>query len=84
VDHLFTCSKRPLTSADYLWRSLAEDSIPVDYDVLQDFGFNVLDASDRSHLFGLYQDIRLFGDITSNDLHEWRINGIMVEKIKEI
>jgi hypothetical protein len=44
--HLFTCSKRQLTSADYLWRSLAEDIIPVDEDVLQDFGFNVFDASD--------------------------------------
>jgi hypothetical protein len=84
VYHLFTCSKHQLTSADYLWRSLAEDIIPVDEDVLQDFGFNVFDASDRSHLFGLYQGIRLFGDITSNDLHEWRINGIMVEKIKGI
>jgi hypothetical protein len=84
VYHLFTCSKRQLTSADYLWTSLAEDIIPVDEDVLQDFGFNVFDASDRSYLFGLYQGIRLFGDITSNDLHEWRVKGIMVEKIKEI
>ncbi|PVH95836.1 hypothetical protein DM02DRAFT_689266 [Periconia macrospinosa] len=85
VYHLFTCSKRPLTSADYLWKSLGEDIIPVDEDVLQDFGFNnVFDASDRSRLFGLYQGIRLFGDITSSDLHEWRVKGIMVEKIKEI
>jgi hypothetical protein len=84
VYHLFTCSKRQLTSADYLWKSLAEDLIPVDEDVLQDFGFNVLDATDQSHLFGLYQGIRLVGDITPTDLHEWRVKGIMVEKIKEI
>jgi hypothetical protein len=64
--------------------SLAEDTIPVDEDVLQDLGFNVFDASDRSHLFGLYQGIRLFSEITSNDLHEWRVKGIMVEKIKGI
>ncbi|USP80330.1 hypothetical protein yc1106_07604 [Curvularia clavata] len=73
-----------LTSADYLWKSLGEDIIPVDEDVLQDFGFNAIDARDRSNLFGLYQGVRLFGDITSSDLHEWRVKGIMVEKIKEI
>jgi hypothetical protein len=84
VYHLFTCSKRQLTSADYLWESLAEDHIPMDEDVLQDFGFNVLDATDQSHLFGLYAGVRLFGDITPTDLHEWRVKGIMVEKIKEI
>jgi hypothetical protein len=34
--HLFTCSKRPLTSADYLWESLADDLMPQDEDVLED------------------------------------------------
>lgn len=57
----------------------------MDEDVLQDFGFNnVLDDSERSNLFGLYQGIRLFSDITSSDLHEWRVKVIMVKKIKEI
>lgn len=83
--HLLTCSKRQLTSADYLWRSLVGDTIPVDGDVLQDFGFNnVFDASDRYNLFGLYNGIHLFGDITSSDLHEWRVKRAMAEKIKEI
>ncbi|KAJ4286493.1 hypothetical protein N0V90_013193 [Kalmusia sp. IMI 367209] len=84
VSHLFTCSKRPLTSADYLWKSLGDDLIPVDEDVLQDFGFNnVIIDKDRTHLFGLYRGLYLSGEISPKDLHEWRIQGIMVEKIKE-
>ncbi|KAJ5056792.1 hypothetical protein PSV09DRAFT_2383060 [Bipolaris maydis] len=85
VYHLFTCSKRQLTSANYLWKSLVEDTIPVDENVLQDFGFNnAFDASDRSNLVGLYRGIYLSGDIASSDLHGWRIKGVMVEKIKEM
>jgi hypothetical protein len=44
VYRLFTCSKRQLTSADYLWTLLAENIIPVDEKVLQDLGFNLFDA----------------------------------------
>ncbi|EAT78007.1 hypothetical protein SNOG_14467 [Parastagonospora nodorum SN15] len=36
----FTCSRRPLTLADYLWDSLVKDHMPSDEDVLEDFGFN--------------------------------------------
>ncbi|EMD85772.1 hypothetical protein COCC4DRAFT_152236 [Bipolaris maydis ATCC 48331] len=63
---------------NYLWKSLVEDTIPVDENVLQDFGFNnAFDASDRSNLVGLYRGIYLSGDIASSDLHGWRIKGVM-------
>ncbi len=82
--HLFTCSKRPLTSADYLWKSLAEDLMPQDEDVLEDFGFNnVLFGGDRTYLLGVYGGLYLSGNFSAEDIHEWRVGGILVDKIKE-
>ena len=82
--HLFTCSKRPLTSADYLWRSLAEDLIPKEESVLEDYGFNnVVSVGDMSCLFGLYQGLYLSGEFSAEDIHEWRTGGILMKKIKE-
>ena len=53
--HLFTCSKCPFPSSDYLWKSLAEDVIPQSEDVLEDFGFNnVLFGRDRTYLLRVY------------------------------
>lgn len=81
---MFTCSKRPLTSADYLWKSLAEDLMPQDEDVLEDFGFhNVLFGGDRTYLLGVYGGLYLSGKFSAEDLHEWRVGGILVDKIKE-
>ena len=81
---MFTCSKRPLTSADYLWKSLAEDLIPEDDDVLKDFGFNnVLSAGEMSNLLGVYKGLYLSDKFTAEDIHKWRIGGILVDKIKE-
>ncbi|KAF2681846.1 hypothetical protein K458DRAFT_371081 [Lentithecium fluviatile CBS 122367] len=82
--HLFTCSKRPLTSADYLWKSLAEDLMPQEEDVLEDFGFNnVLSGGDRSYLLGLYKGLYLSDEFQAEDIHEWRVGGILADKIKE-
>lgn len=82
--HLFTCSKRPLTSADYLWRSLAEDVMPEDEDVLVDFRFNSVPfGGDQTYLLGLYRGLYLSGKFSAEDIHEWRIGGILVNKIKE-
>lgn len=82
--HLFTCSKRPLTSADYLWKSLAEDLMPQEEDVLEDFGFNnVLFGRDETYLLGVYRGLYLSGNFSAEDIHEWRVGGILVKKIKE-
>ncbi|KAF2796524.1 hypothetical protein K505DRAFT_406320 [Melanomma pulvis-pyrius CBS 109.77] len=82
--HLFTCSKRPLTSADYLWKSLTADLMPQDEDVLEHFGFNnVLSGGEKSYLLGVYGGLYLSGDFSAEDIHEWRVGGILVDKIKE-
>ncbi|KAL8676912.1 MAG: hypothetical protein Q9186_006609 [Xanthomendoza sp. 1 TL-2023] len=82
--HLFTCSKRPLTSADYLWEALGQDLMPQDDDVLKDFGFNnVLFGLDQTKLFGVYRGLYLSGKFSAEDIHVWRSEGSLAEKIKE-
>ncbi|KAF1978035.1 hypothetical protein BU23DRAFT_577533 [Bimuria novae-zelandiae CBS 107.79] len=82
--HLFTCSKRPLTSADYLWRSLAEDLMPREEDVLKDFGFNnAIFDGDKPMLMGVYGGLYRSGEVSAETIHEWRIRGILEDKIKE-
>jgi hypothetical protein len=82
--HLFTCSKRPLTSADYLWKSLGDDLMPEDEDVLEDFGFNnVVFGVDRTSLLGLYKGLYRSDKFSAEDIHEWRVRGSLGEKIKE-
>ncbi|KAF2848345.1 hypothetical protein T440DRAFT_520041 [Plenodomus tracheiphilus IPT5] len=58
--------------------------MPPDEDVLEDFGFNnVSFGRDRSYLLGLYGGLYSFGSVSSEDIHEWRVTGILAEKIKE-
>ena len=55
-----------------------------DDDVLKDFGFNnVLSAGDMSNLLGVYRGLYLSDKFSSEDVHEWRIGGILADKIKE-
>lgn len=82
--HLLKCSKRPLTSADYLWKSCEEDLLPKEEDVLADFGFNnILVGHNQTYLFGTYQGLFRTGKVSAEDMHEWRTGGVMVGKIKE-
>ncbi|KAH7382685.1 hypothetical protein DE146DRAFT_760518 [Phaeosphaeria sp. MPI-PUGE-AT-0046c] len=83
--HLFTCSKRPLTSADYLWESLLEDLMPQEEDVLEDFGFNnVLSDGDKHKLLGVYKRLWLTskGECSAEILHEWPQSGKLEDNIK--
>ena len=58
--------------------------MPQDEDVLEDFGFNnVVTIKDRIYLLGLYQGLYLSGKFSAEDIHEWRVGGILVDKIKE-
>ena len=58
--------------------------MPQDDDVLKDFGFNnVLSAGDMANLLGVYGGLYLSGKFSAEDIHEWRIGGILVDKIKE-
>ncbi|KAF2498689.1 hypothetical protein BU16DRAFT_481792 [Lophium mytilinum] len=81
--HLYTCTKRPLTTADSLYRSLGSDVLPTDADVLEDFGFNHLPSfADQSNLMGLYKGLYLSDKVTEEDLHNWRTEGTLVANIK--
>ncbi|KAL9614184.1 MAG: hypothetical protein Q9167_001336 [Letrouitia subvulpina] len=65
-------------------KSLAEDLMPPDEDVLEDFGFNnVLSVGDMYYLLGVYGGLYLSGKFSAEDIHEWRVRGILVDKIKE-
>lgn len=58
--------------------------MPQDEDVLEDFGFNnVLFGTDRTYLLGVYGGLYLSGKFSAEDIHEWRVGGILVDKIKE-
>lgn len=82
--HLFTCNKRPLTSADYLYKNISEDTLPDEEDVLEDFGFNNLTSfADRSNLLGLYKGLWLSDEIKVEDIHKWQVGGSLVANIKK-
>lgn len=82
--HIFTCTKRPLTTADYLYRSIADDRLPDDEDVRKDFGFNHLTSyGDQSKLLGLYKGLWFSDDITVEEIHKWQVEGSLVTNIKE-
>jgi hypothetical protein len=80
--HLFNCSKRPLTTADYLWQSIADDLLSVEEDVLEDFGFQSLLGIDRNFLLGVYKGLYLH-EVSAEDIHEWRTTGVLLDKIKQ-
>jgi hypothetical protein len=82
--HLFLCTGRPLTSADYLYKNIGEDTLPDDEDVLADFGFNQLDSfADRSKLLGLYKGLYL-SEVRAEDLHRWQVEGSIVANVNRI
>ncbi|TGO12411.1 hypothetical protein BTUL_0089g00480 [Botrytis tulipae] len=81
--HLFTCAKRPLTSADYLYRNIVRDTVPDEEDVLEDFGFNrLVSFADRCKLLGLYKGLWL-GDVPVEDIHRWQVEGTLIANIKK-
>ena len=58
--------------------------MPQDEDVLEDFGFNdFLFGVDQTYLFGVYRGLYLSDKFSAEDIHEWRVGGILVDKIKD-
>lgn len=57
--------------------------MPQEEDVLEDFGFNnVLFSGDEAKLLGVYGGLYLSGNFSAEEIHEWRVEGILVDKIK--
>ena len=84
IHHFFTCSPgRPLNTADYLWLDIIEDRLPEDPQTRIDYGFDrTLSFVEESNLLGLFQGLRLM-DITREQVHQWRLEGLLVDKINE-
>lgn len=57
--------------------------MPQDEAVLEDFGFHNVFGGDRTSLLGVYGGLYLSGKFSAEDIHEWRVRGILVDKIKE-
>ena len=58
--------------------------MPQDEAVLEDFGFNnVLSYNDKSSLLGVYGGLYRSGEFSTENIHEWRVRGILADKIKE-
>ena len=58
--------------------------MPQDEAVLEDFGFNnVFSVGEKCYLLGVYGGLYSSGKFTMEDIHEWRVTGILVDKIKE-
>lgn len=58
--------------------------MPQDEDVLEDFGFNNVGFGEHmTYLLGVYGGLYLSGNFSAEDLHEWRVGGILFDKIKE-
>ena len=58
--------------------------MPQEEDVLEDFGFNNVHlGGDQTYLLGVYGGLYLSGKFSAEDIHEWRVGGILVDKIKE-
>lgn len=84
-NHVFTCARRPLTSADYLCRSIIQNEIPEDEDVLNDFGFqNFTSFADKGNLLGLYKGLYVALEVSPEDIHKWQVEGSLVANIKRV
>ncbi|KAE8422878.1 hypothetical protein BDV36DRAFT_244721 [Aspergillus pseudocaelatus] len=82
--HLFNCTKRPLTTADFLYRSIEENLIPEEEEVCADFGFNYFGSfTGKSKLLGLYKGLWI-KDVPVEDIHKWQVEGSLVANIKEV
>ena len=57
--------------------------MPQDEDVLEDFGFNNVLFGERTYLLGVYAGLYLSGNFSAEAIHEWRVGGVRVDKIKE-
>ncbi|KAF4331590.1 hypothetical protein FBEOM_14658 [Fusarium beomiforme] len=90
LSHLLKCNIRQVTSADYLYEDVLDDTVPTDPQVRQDYWFDRCQTShEESHLLGLFIGLLRHSPyrITREVLHEWRLepggNTYLVKKIAE-
>ncbi|KAI0595322.1 hypothetical protein F4775DRAFT_377775 [Biscogniauxia sp. FL1348] len=82
IYHLFQCNARPLTTADYLYRSCLSDEFPEDAEVLEDFGFTRCKGHERTFLLGVYIGLFVHLQVSSEKVDLWRRENTLLENIK--
>ncbi|KAI1635726.1 hypothetical protein F4809DRAFT_429173 [Biscogniauxia mediterranea] len=82
IYHLFQCNARPLTTADYLYKSCLSDEFPDDPEVLEDFGFTRCKSTERTFLLGVYIGLFLHLQVSSEKVDLWRREDTLLENIK--
>jgi MYND finger len=82
--HIFDCNPRePISTAYHLARACRKNEFPKDPQTCDDYGFTRTYTGDWSKLLGLYIGLLHYHKVSPQSLHEWRIEGRLVEMIKE-
>jgi MYND finger len=83
--HIFDCNPRkPIITAYHLARSCYKSELPKDPQTFSDYGFTRTSTGyDRCNLLGLYAELLICRKVSPRSLHKWRVEGRLVEMIKE-
>ncbi|KAK3348856.1 hypothetical protein B0T25DRAFT_230661 [Lasiosphaeria hispida] len=80
--HVFKCNRRSITTADTLREDCLKDRLPDDPQTCEDYGFRrCANSAEMCKLLGLYQGIFGVRRISSQEVHTWRTQGLLAEKI---
>ncbi|KAK1223935.1 hypothetical protein PQX77_013174 [Marasmius sp. AFHP31] len=80
--HIWNC-KVPIHTGHFLARACRDDLIPTDPQTCLDYGFERA-GQYSSELLGMYQGLWVINpELTVKEVHQWRKNGILADKIKE-
>ncbi|KAH9884929.1 hypothetical protein C8Q73DRAFT_796044 [Cubamyces lactineus] len=86
--HIFRCwPGQTIKTAYHLFRAAARDEIPSDEETRRDYGFTkaaALGWHAESNLFGLYIGLLIVLQVPPDDLHRWRLEGRLIERIKSV
>lgn len=82
--HIFSCNRRPITSADILAEDCLMGRLPEDPQVREDYGFErCRNRSEETNLFGLYIGVIRYNGTSREEVHRWFTDGVLAEKIIE-
>ncbi|KZT05622.1 uncharacterized protein LAESUDRAFT_223155 [Laetiporus sulphureus 93-53] len=74
---------RSLATAHKLGRAVYDNEVPEDVQTRVDYGFSrALVPANESMLIGLYTGLIKMLGISAKTIHEWRLNGILIQKIR--
>ncbi|KAJ8092493.1 hypothetical protein PM082_023746 [Marasmius tenuissimus] len=80
--HIWKC-KVPIHTSHFLLQACRRDLLPSDPQTCLDYGFERA-GQYSSELLGLYQGLWIINPkLTAKEVHRWRKNGILADKIKE-